>query len=163
MLLACSCAIKDNRMDFSTPRKALQSLFNADHDRQAEKLINCFADDYFASFGMTKETMLLRLQANFDQQKTRLSFDQIEVLSETTKDDKARLEYRVTEKTKQNLALGDKLAYLFKKTPKGWKAYGADTFDGIHWRFTEETDPFKMRSLDEILQPHHHEDLPPPK
>ena len=163
IFLACSCAIKDTCVDFSTPRKALQSLFNADYERQAERLINCFTDDYFASFGFTREIMLTRLQANFDKQKSRLRFDQIEILNETQSSDKVRLEYKVTDKSKENLVLGEKLAYLFSKTPAGWKVYGADTFDGKHWRFTEEADPFKMRSLEEILQPHHHEDPTSPK
>ena len=163
VLLAFSCAKKELAMDFTTPHKALRSLFMADYEMHADKLLSCFLDDYFASFGFTREIMLARLQANFDKQKSRLRFDQIVVLSETQKANEVRLEYKVTDKSKENLVLGEKLAYLFRKTPEGWKVYGADTFDGKHWRFTEAADPFKMRSLDEILQPHHHEEPPSQK
>ena len=153
-LLGCSNRVK---VDVSSPEATLMTILEANHKKDAKAFLTCVTDDFLTAFGQTKGEAVEAFSAVL-KKGTILTPSDYEILDKREQGDRVRIEFGIKEeffdsfryklyvKLKKLYYARGQNAYLFVKTPTGWKAYGRDLkyANDKNWNYTEPDNRFKM-------------------
>lgn len=153
-LIGCSPNVK---VDLSSPENTLMTIFEANRKGDSAAFFACVTDEYLTAFGQAKGEAK-KLIGDMVERGTILNPSDYEILGKQEQNGKIRIEFGIKEeffesfryklymKMKKLYYARGQNAYLFVKTPTGWKAYGRDLkyINDEAWKYTKPDNKFEM-------------------